>query len=112
MPQIGRISTSILLLDRGRIAEYSSDLSLVVEQYYNQFTLEKKSIQGFENINSLKIQLNGRSVEKQPVILRWMNFFELKMQFFNNFNLNDLSVSIVIIDRDQKIVANALLKVI
>jgi lipopolysaccharide transport system ATP-binding protein len=59
MPQIARICSKVMMLDRGRSIVYTEDVSVAISKYYNRFSSEKENLVNNANIKLISFKINS-----------------------------------------------------
>ena len=105
MPQVSRICTKGILLERGIMKSIEEDISITVFNYYKLFEVEGERILGGENINveSVNASVNGQKIEHGAEINQGDS---LKLIFDCNWNVevSKINCKLFFINNDARIV--------
>jgi lipopolysaccharide transport system ATP-binding protein len=61
MPQISRMCTQLLLMDKGQSIFHSEDVSAGITEYYDRFSLDIKDYKGSETANLISVKMSSRN---------------------------------------------------
>jgi lipopolysaccharide transport system ATP-binding protein len=106
MPSIGRICNTAILMDHGCLKICSENVSVVVNEYNKLFNSKSNSEMNiFSNgIELTNILLNDKPVGAIDLLFNDELCFQLEIQAMEE--LNNSLVSLVFIDREEKIIAS------
>ncbi|MCB0466044.1 MAG: ABC transporter ATP-binding protein, partial [Aequorivita sp.] len=119
MPQVARIATKGLLLEKGMTKIYDDKVSLVISKYYGLFSGENERILGVENLilESIEINSSGNKIESNDTVIQgssleinikvhWkikVDSIKCKLFFVNNDSRNVLDIPSELINENLKI---------
>ena len=105
MPQVARMSTSLLMLEKGKQIIYSNDITEGLAEYYNRFNSEIGDYKGTGEADLLSVEVgtNGRTFQKGELIE--INYgadltLDLKIDFKRRVESPDLYL--VFYDKEQR----------
>jgi lipopolysaccharide transport system ATP-binding protein len=105
MPQVARMSTSLLMLEKGKQIIYSNDITEGLAEYYNRFNSEIGDYKGTGEADLLSVEVgtNGRTFQKNELIE--INYgadltLDLKIDFKRRVESPDLYL--VFYDKEQR----------
>ncbi|KJD33389.1 hypothetical protein PK35_05895 [Tamlana nanhaiensis] len=112
MPQIARVCTDCILLNRGVGEYFEGDVGRAIEAYDKSFFKEESTINVISDYFSVEeIFINGNSMLKSNSRIKLSFGKQLlvnsKLRFLNDFKLSKVQFSLVITDKSQRAVAIA-----
>ncbi len=118
MPQIGRVCTSAMLLDKGRVTAFDQDIGQVVEAYNSQFQQGRKNLIGDGRVRLLNFSLASREKKADyqvvapdqaeadtPLTVEEQAPFEIAMRLEIDPSIGEFHVALSFADMDQRFVA-------
>lgn len=106
MPQLAKIGTSILLLDRGHERFLSPDVSKGLEAYYELFEGEEQKTFG-EGIDLKTLRINGEDARDKVIHCEHGKPMVFDIEFISSISISKLRLGIQFFDKDLKLVATA-----
>ena len=119
MPQVARIATKGLLLEKGMTKIYDDKVSLVISKYYGLFSGENERILGVENLilESIEVNSRGNKIESNDTVIQGSSLeinikvhwkikadsIKCKLFFVNNDSRNVLDIPSELINENLKI---------
>lgn len=103
MPQVSRICTKVLLMDRGKEMYLGNEVSKGIDFYYSNFGGLKKTIfaQGQENgISRVEVVSNNKN--NGIPIINWLDDIDIIAEFETASGINKPHVAITIYDKEQR----------
>jgi lipopolysaccharide transport system ATP-binding protein len=106
MTQITRIATCVMLLNKGGMEYYSSDISNGIEKYFDIFPSERPTSNTTKLVGLKDLKLNSHSVDAStPIKISYLDDINLEIQFNLDVQIKYYSIQIVIRDREAKGIA-------
>jgi lipopolysaccharide transport system ATP-binding protein len=105
MPQISRVCTFSILLHNGRIKMPSTDVSVIIAEYYKSFSSESEKIFGGDNIKLKKFTVKGndKSLSNNDVIDQGV-YFKIYAELAIIRKVDAVTVKIFFVNNDMRIV--------
>jgi lipopolysaccharide transport system ATP-binding protein len=104
MPQIAKISSRILLMEKGKVKVEGAEVSIGIEAYLDVFEGGKLNIMG-DGI-SLKRALFNAKESNEVLMLEYGEALDVQMDFQANVDVEFMMIVLVIFDKELKPICN------
>ena len=105
MPIIARTCNQALFVKRGRIEYIGDRINYAIERYYSEFEGESSNIEFMEGAEIGKLVINNKlNDSKVPIQVGYGESLEIEMEVNIKEKTNNFFLTIVIIDKELKIV--------
>ena len=105
MPQIARVASSLLLMEKGSQRILTSDIGIGIEEYYGKVGSEKSNvISDFIEIREINIDVNGVTIEEDKAQIKSFDTIDIKLKLNSSQSFENVKLSMFIVDKDQKII--------
>ncbi len=102
MPMMARVSTQVLLMDKGETIFYSNDISAGITKYIGMFDSPEKSNQGSGEVEILEVKIKDPKSEifneNKSVILRTLDDLDLEITLKLNPTVFEYYIGVTIFD--------------
>ena len=108
MPMVARISSNIIVMNRGKIEFQGKDVSTGIEFYYSQFESEKSVISGSGKAKIVNISLYSNNEKKQvnqPLTIKYLDDLFIELSFSLKNQIESPKIVIFIYDNELRPVA-------
>lgn len=102
MPQVARVSSSIMHMKGGGQIYYGKDIEAGIESYFNEFEGEEYNVFG-EGGDISNIELNKK--DDYEVQLKYLEDLSIEFEFTPKHEVQDLEVSIIFFDKNLRAIA-------
>ena len=105
MPQIARMATQILLMEKGRSVFHSADVAQGITEYYNRFKLEIGDYKGSDEaeLTSVTISSAGKQAgDKENAVLEYASEVDVTVAIWCKKTIIKPDVYLAFYDREQR----------
>lgn len=105
MPQIARMSTKILLLDKGETMYHSNEVSMGLTEYYKRFKSTITDFRGSEKaiLKSISISAEGRTYSREEeIVINFGGDFNIILEIEAFEPIYDPNIYLVFYDNEQR----------
>jgi lipopolysaccharide transport system ATP-binding protein len=105
LPQVARMSTSLLMLEKGRQIAYTNNVTDGLSEYYNRFTAEIGDYRGSDDADlvSIEIESEGKKFDSKGVIeIAYGAELVLNLKIHFKRKIQNPDVHLVFYDKEQR----------
>ncbi|MBT7065133.1 MAG: ATP-binding cassette domain-containing protein [Verrucomicrobia bacterium] len=107
MPMISRISSHIMLLDRGRVESYGTDIAHGLDCYFSRFTLGEYNVSGTGQVRLLRIYADGQLLKPGDTpSLPYGGPFSFHIELSTDTDLQKMRIAAIIWNQELRPVAD------
>lgn len=111
IPQMSRVATHIMMLDKGKTILSTDDKTIGIEKYFDLFETEGEANYDSEAIELLEAQVinQGDSEERHSKVF-YLSELNIKIKYLFKMDVGQYTINLAIRDKEQRLVAQSFLE--
>lgn len=111
VPQMSRVATNIMMLDKGETILNTDNPTIGIEKYFDLFETEGEANYESDAIDLLEAHVvnQGNSDEKHPKVI-YLSELQMKIKYIFKKHIERYTINLAIRDKEQRLVAQSFLE--